>query len=59
MIHYVIEEVDAGACITSKEIPMKGVKSLEDLETRIHEQEWVLIVEGTRMAIENLKKDCS
>lgn len=56
MIHYVISEVDMGEPILIREIPCKAGESLDDLEQRIHENEWELIVEGTKVAIEKMKK---
>ena len=58
MIHYVIEAVDSGECLLFTEIPMRQGESLEDLEARIHKEEWVLIVEGIRKAIRRLGRDC-
>ncbi|KAF1355061.1 5'-phosphoribosylglycinamide formyltransferase [Delphinella strobiligena] len=55
MIHYVISEVDMGQPIITREIPMKNGESLEELEQRVHENEWELIVQGTKMAIDELK----
>jgi len=57
MVHYVISEVDMGQPITTREIQMRQGESLEDLEQRIHENEWELIVQGTRMAIEELQRN--
>ena len=58
MIHYVIEAVDSGECLCFTEIPMKAGEPLEDLETRIHREEWVLIVEGIQKAIRRLGREC-
>jgi phosphoribosylglycinamide formyltransferase len=55
MIHYVILEVDMGEPIVTKEIPMRKGESQDDLETRIHENEWKLIVQGTQKAIDTLQ----
>lgn len=57
MIHYVIEEIDRGAPICTQEVELKEGESLEDLETRIHEVEHVLIVEGTRKALSEIQKE--
>lgn len=56
MIHYVISEVDMGKPITTREIEMRKGESLDELETRVHENEWELIVQGTKMAIDELKE---
>ena len=58
MIHYVVEEVDSGECIVSQEVPMIKGESLEDLEARIHQEEWVLIIKGIRKAIHRLGREC-
>jgi phosphoribosylglycinamide formyltransferase len=57
MIHYVIEAVDEGQPLLVKEVDMVSGESLGDLETRIHQTEWKAIVEGTRLALENLDKE--
>ncbi|KAG7007135.1 phosphoribosylglycinamide formyltransferase [Physcia stellaris] len=54
MIHYVIKEVDEGAPIITRELLFKEGESLNEVETRIHELEWQAIVEGTKIAINNL-----
>jgi phosphoribosylglycinamide formyltransferase len=56
MIHEVIAEVDAGEAIVTKEVELKNGETLEELETRVHEVEHGLIVEGTRRTLEGLKK---
>jgi phosphoribosylglycinamide formyltransferase len=56
MIHEVIAEVDAGEAIVTKEVELREGESLDDLETRIHEVEHGLIVEGTRRTLERIKK---
>jgi phosphoribosylglycinamide formyltransferase len=58
MIHYVVEEVDSGECLVFQEIPMQKGESLEDLEARIHQEEWVLIVEGIKKAISRFGREC-
>jgi len=57
MIHYVISEVDRGLPILVREIQCKTPETLEELETRIHEQEHEIIVEGTALAIIKLWED--
>lgn len=54
MIHYVIEAVDMGKEIVVREVNSSGVKSEEELEGRFHAVEHEAIVEGTRIALENL-----
>jgi phosphoribosylglycinamide formyltransferase len=54
MIHEVIAEVDAGDAIITGEVELKEGEKLEELETRMHEVEHGLIVEGTKKALEGL-----
>jgi phosphoribosylglycinamide formyltransferase len=54
MIHYVISEVDMGQPILVREIPLNERESLDDLEARMHENEHEVIVQGTKMAIDEL-----
>lgn len=56
MIHYVILEVDMGEPIVTREIPMRKGESQDDLEQRIHQNEWELIVQGTQKAIDSLQE---
>jgi phosphoribosylglycinamide formyltransferase len=55
MIHHVISEVDMGEPIVTRKIPIAKGESEEELENRIHEVEWELIVEGTAKAIQEIK----
>lgn len=55
MIHYVISEVDRGEPIITQEVPCQGCEVESDLETRIHNVEWKLIVEGTAKALAALE----
>ncbi|KAK4499923.1 hypothetical protein PRZ48_008109 [Zasmidium cellare] len=52
MIHYVIAEVDMGEPIVQQEVSIEGCETLEQLQTRIHEAEHKLIVEGTKRVVE-------
>ncbi|KAK4994079.1 hypothetical protein LTR28_001013 [Elasticomyces elasticus] len=54
MVHYVISEVDMGRPILTREICMVKGETLEDLEQRVHQNEWEVIVQGTKMAIDAL-----
>lgn len=56
MIHEVIAEVDAGDAIVTQEVPLQTGESLDQLEERIHKVEHGLIVQGTRMTLEKIKK---
>lgn len=57
MIHYVISEVDRGEPIVTQEVPCQGCETESDLETRIHQVEWKLIVEGTAKALSAIETD--
>ena len=54
MIHYVIPEVDAGKVITTATVPFKSGDTVETFEERMHKTEHKLIVEGIRLALEDL-----
>lgn len=54
MVHYVISEVDMGEPILVREIEMRKGETLDELETRIHQNEWQIIVQGTKTAAEKL-----
>lgn len=56
MIHYVIAEVDKGAPIESEKVDITGCETLEQLQERIHQAEHVLIVKGTKKAIETRRR---
>ncbi len=58
MIHYVVLEVDTGEPILVEEIPfIKGVdEDLEKLKERIHKEENKIVVIGTKIAVERLRK---
>ena len=55
MIHHVIGLVDMGDPIVTRRIPLHKGEREEELETRIHEAEWDLIVEGTRRVVEEIR----
>ena len=52
MVHHVIGEVDMGEPIVVREIDCRIGASESELETRIHEVEWEVIVEGTKKVLE-------
>ena len=56
MVHHVISEVDMGSPILVREVEIKKGESVEELEERIHQVEWKIIVDGTKLAIEELQK---
>ena len=55
MIHKVIVDVDRGAPILVKEVPIYTEEKLEDFENRIHDVEHTAIVEGTNIALLSMK----
>ncbi|GAB7355229.1 hypothetical protein MBLNU459_g5781t1 [Dothideomycetes sp. NU459] len=56
MVHYVISEVDMGEPILIREIGIRENESLDELEQRIHQNEWEVIVQGTQKAVATLWK---
>ncbi|KAI0450628.1 formyl transferase [Xylaria acuta] len=54
MIHYVVEEVDRGAPVLTREIKIEDGESLEDLEQRIHGYEHELIVKATALLAQKI-----
>lgn len=56
MIHYVIGEVDRGEPIVTREVGIEGCASEDELEGRIHEVEWGLIVEGVGRVLSGLQE---
>ena len=55
MVHYVINEVDRGEPVMVKEVEIKSGESQDELEDRIHETEWKLIVEATGKVLADLE----
>jgi formyltetrahydrofolate-dependent phosphoribosylglycinamide formyltransferase len=51
MVHYVIPEVDAGAVIAQRNVPILENDSLEEFEARMHEAEHQLMVEATQKCL--------
>ena len=54
MIHYVVAEVDRGAPIVVRDVPMKKGETVEELEARIHVVEHEAIVEGVRRVLDGV-----
>ncbi|KAI9637120.1 phosphoribosylglycinamide formyltransferase [Dioszegia hungarica] len=52
MVHRVVKEVDRGEPLVVREVEIKKGETLEELETRIHEVEHEIIVEGARIALD-------
>jgi phosphoribosylglycinamide formyltransferase len=57
MVHKVIADVDRGAVILQRDIPINKDDSLDDLETRIHKFEHELIVEGAQVFLDELTQN--
>ncbi|KIW17530.1 phosphoribosylglycinamide formyltransferase [Exophiala spinifera] len=56
MVHYVEADVDMGPPILVREVPCQTGDSQEDLEKRIHDTEWRLIVEATGKVLSDLEE---
>ena len=54
MVHRVIKEVDRGEPLVVREVEIKQEDSLEDLETRIHQVEHEIIVQGAKLVVQSL-----
>lgn len=52
MIHYVVAEVDRGAPVVVREVPIRKGETVEELEARIHAIEHQAIVEGVKTVLE-------
>lgn len=57
MVHRVVAEVDRGEPLVVREIPMVKGETKEDLETKIHQVEHEIIVEGAKRVLEELDKE--
>ena len=53
MIHKVIREVDRGEPVLVRVVKIKKEDTLEDFEQRIHQTEWGVIVEATKIVLES------
>jgi len=61
MVHRVIAEVDRGAPIIVREVEVhKGEDLKNDYEPRLHRTEWEIIVEGTKLVLDEVRpiNDC-
>ncbi|ETI28860.1 phosphoribosylglycinamide formyltransferase [Cladophialophora carrionii CBS 160.54] len=56
MVHYVVDQVDRGAPILVREVEIKPGETQEELEERIHQTEWTLIVEATGKVLADLEE---
>ena len=55
MVHYVVEEVDAGPVILSETVPIYTTDNIETLTERIHQAEHRVLVESLSLLVERLK----
>ena len=53
MVHKVIREVDRGEPLLVRTVEIKKEDTLEDFEQRVHQTEWVVIVEATKIVLES------
>ncbi|CAG8516743.1 10914_t:CDS:2 [Funneliformis caledonium] len=56
MVHKVIPDVDKGEPLLIEEVPILETDSLDDLETRIHNVEHRLIVQGAKKILDELNR---
>ena len=54
MVHFVIDKVDRGEPILTREIECKEGEDLHQLEERIHSNEHELIVEATAQVVKEI-----
>lgn len=54
MVHHVIQQVDQGQAIMTREIECRGGEDLAQLEERIHSHEHELIVEATAHIVKEI-----
>ena len=55
MVHKVIREVDRGEPLLVRTVEIKKEDTLEDFEQRVHQTEWVMIVEAAKVVLESSK----
>ncbi|KAJ7638338.1 phosphoribosylglycinamide formyltransferase [Roridomyces roridus] len=56
MVHRVVKAVDRGEPLIIREIPFLEGDSLGDFETRLHSIEWEIIVQATKLVLDEEKK---
>lgn len=52
MVHRVIKEVDRGAPVVVREVPLEKGETLEVFEERLHKTEWEIIVQAAATVLE-------
>ena len=55
MVHRVIAEVDRGAPIIVKEVEVHKGEDLKDYEQRMHRTEWEIIVDATKLVLDEVR----
>ncbi|KAI6045304.1 phosphoribosylglycinamide formyltransferase [Pisolithus marmoratus] len=55
MVHRVIAEVDWGESLVVREVPIEKGESIETYEERLYKVEWKIIVQATRMVLDEVK----
>ena len=53
MVHRVIREVDRGEPVLVRTVEIRKEDTLEDFEKRVHQTEWGVIVEATKIVLES------
>ena len=53
MVHKVIREVDRGEPVLVRTVEIRKEDKLEDFEQRVHQTEWGVIVEATKIVLES------
>ena len=56
-VHYVDEGVDTGEIILQEKVPVLEGDTPEELAARVLKTEHVILAEGLKIAIQNLKKE--
>lgn len=59
MVHRVVKEVDRGEPLIQKRVEVVKGEAIEAYEERLHKVEWEIIVEATRMVLDEVRPDGS
>lgn len=57
MVHYAIPEVDAGAVIVQRQVPIQPDDTLDSFESRMHATEHEVIVEAVRLCLAKIASE--
>jgi phosphoribosylglycinamide formyltransferase len=55
MVHRVVKEVDRGEPVVVREVEIKKGEPLAAYEERLHRTEWEIVVEATRMVLDEIR----